>query len=39
MSRASLSCVAANVLAGTTFVVMRRAPGGLPDVTFTALRL
>lgn len=39
MSRASLCCVAANVLAGTTFVVMRRAPGGLPDVTFTALRL
>ena len=39
MSRAVLCCVGANVLAGTTFVVMRRAPGGLPDVTFTAIRL
>jgi drug/metabolite transporter (DMT)-like permease len=39
VNRAVLCCVAANVLAGTTFVVMRRAPGGLPDVTFTAIRL
>jgi drug/metabolite transporter (DMT)-like permease len=39
VNRAVFYCVAANVLAGTTFVVMRRAPGGLPDVTFTAIRL
>jgi drug/metabolite transporter (DMT)-like permease len=39
VNRAVLCCVAANLIAGTTFVVMRRAPGGLPDVTFTCVRL
>ena len=39
MNRAVLCCIGANVVAGTTFVVMRRAPGGLPDVTFTFFRM
>lgn len=39
MRRAVLCCIGANVVAGTTFVVMRRAPGGLPEVTFTFFRL
>jgi drug/metabolite transporter (DMT)-like permease len=39
VKRAVLCCIGANVVAGTTFVVMRRAPGGLPDVTFTFFRL
>jgi drug/metabolite transporter (DMT)-like permease len=39
VNRAVLCCIGANVVAGTTFVVMRRAPGGLPDVTFTFFRM
>jgi drug/metabolite transporter (DMT)-like permease len=38
VKKAVLCCIAANLLAGTTFVVMKRAPGGLPDVTFNAVR-